>query len=732
VTRGAVWLLLRLRFLIVPLWIALALLAWDRLPSIGQERSSPLGGLVPKNAGAVGVERREFRDFGSVLSSRVAVVQRRAGGFRNGEERRVYERALRIDRHQLPLFRHIAFALPITNARGLFPSSRERDTTAVTFLYYAPGTSLNAQLGLADSYAQRIGNRGDALIGVTGSLAARQAEWQEIENRLPLVTAATIAFIALVLVLVYRALAPPVVALAAALIAYVISTHLVEWLARKRGGAIPQEVDPVLVALLLGLVTDYAVFYFSGLRQRLASGDDSFAATEETARANTPIILTAGLIVAAGTFTLVAGTLPVFRAFGPGLALTVLVSLAVSLTFFPAALAILGRYFFWPRTAPTEDQNGDEVGRLARFRAGRAVSFVLAFVAVALLGAAAFWTKDTALGFTIVRGQPAHAEVKLAEQAAALGFDRGIIAPTTVLIEGSGLDTPDKRARLVAFERLLEKQDGIAGVVGPREQIRIERVPRVFVNRNGTAARLAVIFEQEPYGSKAVDIFRDLRERSPQLLERVGLDETRVDLAGDTALAVETIDAVRRDVLRVAAAVLLANFLLLALFLRALAAPLYLLAASTLGLAASLGLTTLVFQHVLGHQDLTYYVPFAGAVLLLSLGSDYNLFVVGRIWQETEQRPLREAIAYAVPRASRTITTAGMILSGTFALLALIPIRPMRELAFAMAAGILIDTFIVRTLLVPSLVAVFGARRGARVQEPMPTGVTAAVRQRKA
>ena len=190
----------------------------------------------------------------------------------------------------------------------------------------------------------------------------------------------------------------------------------------------------------------------------------------------------------------------------------------------------------------------------------------------------------------------------------------------------------------------------------------------------------------------------------------VRLRGVRAEFAGDTALAMETIDTVRSDTKRVAGAVIAANLLLLVLFLRALAAPVYLLLASMLGLGASLGLTTLVFEHVLGHEDLTYYVPFAASVLLLSLGSDYNLFVVGRIWQEAERRSLREAVTYAVPSASRTVAIAGTTLAGSFALLALVPLRPMRELAFAMSVGILIDTFIVRSLLVPSLVVLFGRR----------------------
>ena len=111
---------------------------------------------------------------------------------------------------------------------------------------------------------------------------------------------------------------------------------------------------------------------------------------------------------------------------------------------------------------------------------------------------------------------------------------------------------------------------------------------------------------------------------------------------------------------------------------------------------------------------MTYYVPFAAAVLLLSLGSDYNVFVVGRIWQTARERPLREAIVEEAPRASSTITTAGLTLGGSFALLALIPLRPMRELALALAGGILLDTFVVRSLLVPSLLALFRRGQGRR------------------
>ena len=191
-------------------------------------------------------------------------------------------------------------------------------------------------------------------------------------------------------------------------------------------------------------------------------------------------------------------------------------------------------------------------------------------------------------------------------------------------------------------------------------------------------------------------------------------------------------ETITNDLIRIGIAAFLVNFILLAIFLRALIAPLYLVLAAALALAASIGLTTLFFQGFLGHDEITYHVPFAVAVLLLSLGSDYNVFVVGRIWQAAEGGlPLREAIATAAPRASRAIGVAGLALALSFAALALIDLRQFHEFAFAMCVGVLLDAFVVRALLIPALISIFGERsfwprkRTPVEREPaMETGAT--------
>jgi putative drug exporter of the RND superfamily len=700
------WLLVRLRLLVVPAWIAAAVLATASLPSFTDRPASATGGLVPTSSGSLAVEKQGVEAFGTPLLSRIAIVQRDPDGLSLAAQRRAVRRAVRIDRGEDTAMRSVAFALPISNAKGVFPSSRERGTTVITFLYFRSDTPIGAQLALARTYEQRIRAAGDPVTGVTGTIPAREAEFDQINRALPLVEGATVALIALLLLIVFRGFGAPLVVLGAAALSYLISVRVLTWTADRMGTDVPREVEPVLVALLLGLATDYAVFYLSGARGRLSEGAGRAEAAQRSARSVLPITVTAGLIVAVGSASLVIGDLDFFRAFGPGMAVTVLVTLAVTVTLVPALIAIFGRALFWPGLRESGPREPSRLRRgLGRFATARPVAAVLVVTTVAVLLVAAFHTRSTALGMTLLRGLPPSNDVRSAASAAGTGFAPGIVAPTEILLRGPGLG--QERAGLERLQRAIEREPGVAGVVGIGDQPADVDEP-LFVNEHGDAARFAVIFDDDPLSSNAIHALQKVEDDLPTLVQRTGLGDVKAGVAGDTALAKDSVDTIHSDIARVALALLLANLVLLAIFLRALVAPLYLLAASVLALTAAIGVTTWVFQGLLGHQDITYYVPFAAAVLLLSLGSDYNIFIAGRIWQEAERRPLREAISYATPRASGTITTAGLTLAGSFALLALIPIRPMRELAFVMAAGILIDTFLVRSILVPSLMAAFG------------------------
>jgi len=699
-----------LRWVIVPAWIAAAAASALYLPTLGSGEPLPLGGLVPSDAPALRVGQRESELFRVPLTADTVVVQRDPQGLSREAQARALARAVAVSRGAKDP-EGIAFALPIANTLGLFPGSRERGTTALTYLFFGPQASLVDRVREANVYAARINGPDEALVGVTGPAPARYQQFLEIDSHLELVEIATVAVILLVVGLTFRALAAPLLTLFAAGIAFIVASGVIPWVGERLGVTVPEEVEPLVVALTLGIVTDYAVFYLSGYRRRLFEGLDRIEAARAATIRVTPIVATAGLIVVAGTAALLVGELEFFRAFGPALALTAAVSLVVSMTLLPAMLALLGRRIFWPgvraeQLGTSADDFSSPVREAgARFVSSLPVSVVLVVLCSGLLALAASGISDTKLAFRLITGLPSDTQQRRAAEAAGLGFAPGVLAPTVLLVEG-GADG-ERRGALVKLEETLAKEEGVAAVIGPREQIP-QAPDDLFATADGSAARFVVIFEESPLGSEAIGDFRRLENRLPELLSGAGLEGSESGLTGQTALASETVEAVVGSSLRVGAVVLAVNFLLLALFLRALVAPLYLLAASVASVAATLGLTTYVFQDLLGHSDLTYYIPFAAGVLLVSLGSDYNVYVVGRIWEELRVRPVREAIAVAIPRASKAISVAGIALALSFAVLAIVPLDAFRELAFMMSVGVLLETFLVRTLLIPALISVFG------------------------
>jgi RND superfamily putative drug exporter len=280
------------------------------------------------------------------------------------------------------------------------------------------------------------------------------------------------------------------------------------------------------------------------------------------------------------------------------------------------------------------------------------------------------------------------------------------LSPTEILVIGSG--AAGQAAALTRLQHELAGQPGVAEVAGPASLPGATAPFNPMLARSGGAARFVVVERTDPLDATAISRVRQLQADLPALGRSAGLTGVRFEVAGETALTGDSIGSIVADLGRIALAIMLVTLVLLALFLRSLLAPVYLLAASVLAVFATVGLTVLISQHILGYGSLVYFVPFAAGVLLVSLGSDYNVFVVGRIWEEARRRPVADAVAVAAPQASRAITTAGVALAASFAMLAVIPLEQFRQLAIAMGLGVVMDAIAVRSLLVPALVALFG------------------------
>ncbi|HYX84760.1 MAG TPA: MMPL family transporter [Gaiellales bacterium] len=703
--RAYAWVATRLRWPILAAWAAgcaYVLVALTAPVSPPQNLVS----LVPSRAPAVTAAERAARLFDVPFSSAVSVVERDPSGLSPDEQARVYRQALAVDRPSgggQPAY----VALPVENAGGAVPGSRESSTAAITYLSFPQVAAESAQLAAADRYAATARRAGAPVIGRTGILSAQVHEGSLVEGALPIIEIATVIVVALIVGAKFRSPLAPLLTLAAVGAAYLVALQATTRLGHAAGLPLPDILKPLIIALVLGIVTDYTIFYLSAMRGRLAQGERRVPAAQRVTAEITPIVLAGGLILTGGLASLEVAQVSFFHAVGPGLAVAVAAALAVSMTLVPAAMAVLGRALFWPRVA-VRDGRGLRAWA-ARLLAHRLSGLVVTAACVAGLAFAGHWLADVRLGVTAVHGLPADAQERRAADAVARGFAPGMLAPTQIVLERQGIG--GQTGQLTDLGQALAGRPGVAAVAGP-ENATAPEARGAFTAEGGNAVRYLVAFDSDPYGATAIDHLRRLQAGLPGIVRSSGLGGARIELAGDTALADETIDAMRSDLVRIVAVVLAVNLALLAIFLRALVAPILLVFSSAISVAAALGITTVVFQSRLGYDELTYYVPYAVGVLLVSLGSDYNVFIAGRVWQEARRRPLREALAEAGPRAAGAIRAAGVTLALSFALMAVVPVLAFREFAFAMAVGIVLETFVVRPLLVPALVALFGELAG--------------------
>jgi RND superfamily putative drug exporter len=741
------WVVVALRLVLPVAWIAAAVLAWMWLPPLGGAAQSPLGDIVPERSPALDAQAKALRLFGSSVLTDTLVVQRDPEGLGQAHLEGLARGAVETAQGEQPRdLAAIRGAVPLVNVRLPGLPWQEAGTTAVTYLFIGPEANLIERDFAARRFAAHyapIATGGT--VGVTGAGSARLAQYEEMEGMLPWVEAATVAVILLIVAAYFRSVGAPLLTLLTVAIAYVVAVRVLAWSGEQAGVAVPREIEPILVVLLLGLATDYTVFFMSETRRRLARGEPRLEAARRATMRIVPIVLSAGLLVAGGAAALIAGKLEFFRVFGPGMALSAIVVTVVCVTLVPALLGLVGPWLFGrsvreakpppPGPAPAVAADGaspaQATGRerwrlrasplLGAWRASRRlareqgrpvlpifgtrlltmrpVAVVLAVVTIATLVVAAGAARSSTLSVSFVRSLPADSEPRRAADTAARGFLPGITSPSEIILEQPGIGA--REVELARLQELVARQPGIALAFGPREQA-VVRFARFAVAPGDVAARLIVILDADATGARGIAAFSALRDRMPALLAQAGLDrEVRVSYGGESALAADSVDAVAADLRRIAVAAVLVTFFLLALFLRALVAPLLLVLASVLAVAASFGLTALV----LPGADFIYYVPLVAVVLLVALGSDYNVFIAARIRSEARERRMQEAIAVAAPSASRAITVAGITLAATFALLALIPLRPFRELALLMAIGVLVDALLVRPLLIPALLA---------------------------
>lgn len=710
-------LLVRLRYAVVLFWAAMAILAYLYLPPLGGNTTGSLSDLVPESDPAVRAERSpanedqrspedEEQRSGSNLSGPVEppaiLVYSNPAGFTRADLERMKAGIDYLNGPRQPYRVERAVPLASRNAEDpteIGPGLLGQRALPVLLAFEQGASPTGISTGVRQT-REALETAGPPRAEVTGVQPVQADTTDLIQENLGLVTVATALLIFLIVALTYRSPIAPLVPLASIGLAAFLTLRVLGWLAVERDISVPSQVEPIIVVLLFGVGTDYALFLLSRTRQALGEGFGRVEAARIGVERVGGVLLSSATVLVAAFVLLILADLSLYRALGPGLAFALALVFLVTLTLVPALLAIVGSIAFGrPSGRRTRPANR----RLLR-RPGLIAGGLVAALMVATIG-----VLGLRVGFDLLANLPEDSPAARGYAELTREFPGGIISPVNVVVRGN-LENDEELLRLQSEMQteLLRSGELAAATLGPQYEGRIPGIQ--FLTEDGSAARILLVFYGAPYSAEALDQVGSLQNELPTLLDRVGLEDATGVVGGQTALAAAARDTSDSDLKSLAPLVFAASFVVLALLLRTPVAPVYLLGATALSFGATMGISTILFQDILGQGGVVYYVPFALFLLLIALGSDYNIFIMAAIREEAENRPLNEAVPAALVRTGPTISAAGLALAGSFFLLTLIPLQDFFQIGTATAIGILLDAFVVRTLLVPSLALLAGPR----------------------
>jgi RND superfamily putative drug exporter len=727
----------RFRWAVVAAWVAAAVLASLFFPSLTSAIKADNGSLLPAGSPSLQAARLAT-PFQALNETPVfVVIARSSGALRTADMAAIGRLATRLSK--------------VTDVRQVSSLGASRDHQVVQLQVLA---SIN--LGTAGPADQLVAGLRHAIAasalpgGLHGHLAgqvAAQADASQVAQRtVSLGQDLSILFIVALLLIVFRSLLAPLLTLAPAVLVTQIAGPVIGE-ASKAGLQVSSLTQIMLIILTLGAGTDYGLFLVFRVREELRAGHAPHAAiARAVSRVGESIAFSAATVIAA-LLTLLMATLGLYASLGAPLAIAIGLMLLAGLTLQPALLAIFGRAAFWPSNTaqgtPRLGWWGRTAGRIVSRPAATLALGVICFGGLAL---AAIGYAPAGLGAT--PPAPHGSDSATGNALLAVHFPAASSNPTSVLLRfpapiwshPAQLAVAQRRlAAIPEFGSLTGPLD-VSGVTLTADQLTAlharlgdpRAMPALPPPGSSVAAATWTAYRAEsqfisPDG-RTVLFDAGLRTGDPgsnAALRQVQAIRAAVaaaaHLAGARAYGVagaapanyDVGHASDTDLLHIFPVAIIVIALLLALVMRSLVAPLYLIASVALSYLAAFGLSVLLFQDAARAGGLPYFIPFLMFVFLLALGEDYNILVMTRIREEAGRAPLRQAVSRAMERTGSTVTSAGLVLAGTFGVFAVVVAglpggSVYRDVLASLAIGILMDAFLVRTLLVPSTVALLG------------------------
>lgn len=505
-----------------------------------------------------------------------------------------------------------------------------------------------------------------------------QSAFEGIDGKL-LIVAVAVVFV--ILLLVYRSPLLPVIVLLSSIVALTTVSFIVYLLAKAGHIEMNQQVQGILFILVIGAATDYSLLYIARYREELAHYPSVWTATLKAIRHSYQPIIAAGATVAAGLLCLLMSDLGSNKALGQVGGIGVGISVLVTLTFFPFVLSIFGRAVFWPKKLQLLHKSSTskhavshptwvKIAGLISLHPRRIWIITITLLLLATLGVFQLNASGVSQSELVI----GKSEAKYGKVALERHFTSGTGSPVIVI-------APDDSQ--LAVQQSLNEQPDVKSVV---------RWPKTVDKQVMYLATIDEFADSKP-----------AREAVANIRDKLHAVDSNVLVGGMSALMLDTNNTTLHDVKLIMPSILIAITIILMILLRSIVAPLILLLSTILSFAATLGISAIVFNHLWHFPGSELVIILYAFVFLVALGIDYNIFLMTRVREEVTKVGPRKAVLKGLIVTGGVITSAGVVLAATFASLSVLPILFLVQIAFIVTFGVLLDTILVRSLLIPAL-----------------------------
>ena len=731
----------RFRWFIVVVWIVGTVASVHFLPSLGSQVNNDNSAFLPASAPSTVAGNLAEPLVGKASLVPVIIIGVSQDGPISAADTQAITR-LAVDAKKVPKIVSVQYVGTSENGRAV------QLLVEANIAGFSPGPSADVVNGLSAAFAKAGAPPGIKfhLAGAVATNVAQQKQSNSTGNKTQLLS---ILFIIVLLLFVFRSVLAPLITLLPAAVVLQLSGSLIGELG-SHGLKISQITQLLLIVLILGAGTDYGLFLVFRVREGLRSGlPANDAVARAVARVGESISASAGTVILA-LLTLLFASFGIYHDLGVPLATGIAVMLVAGITLLPALLAILGRAVFWPAKIVPGEANKSWWGKVAQRVIARPAHTLA--VGVIVFGALAFGSLlYSPAGFGGATAAPNGSDAAAGNAALMKYFPQASSNPTNLILRLAAPVWQDP-ATVVKAEKELQATGLFNALPGPLDPAGTPISPAVYSRLHaalGNPLLLPALPAPGSPGAKVPTLTYDLYRATARFVSPDGhtiqfeagltagdaastpalnavpgirtalttvqhsIGATASGVAGEAPALYDVSSISDTDLIHIVPIAIIAIGLLLALVLRSFVAPLYLIASVMLSYLAALGLASILFIKLGGSGGLTFLLPFLMFIFLLALGEDYNILVMTRIREEAHQHRLRDAVVIAVGASGPTITSAGLVLAGTFLVLAVTAGgqpggSQIRDIGIGLALGILMDTFLVRSLLVPSTVSLLG------------------------